>query len=435
MYMTPDTPAAGTSSLGFAVGDPFGWKAGQQQATSGLPVGDPFGLLSQQQAPAPANPFSPVSAPAPAATPAPVPGPVAAQSATKPIYGRGSASGEMMPGTNYANSLNQNSMVPFTQAVAPDASNKTPGLAEISAMVQPNAGSAALVGNAPTYNPATMSAASYDAALAKGVGPIEAGQLSETNLQSYMNPYTQNVTDIALQDLARQNEILQNSNAAAAQAAGAFGGSRHGVAEAETNRAYLDQVARTTAQQNQNAFNVALGAAQFDIGNRLGADQFNTSNALNTQFANQAAQNAAGQYNAGNRQQASAFNAGAKNAAGQYNAGNQFQAALADQAAKNNMSQFNTVQSQNAANTLASIQNLGFGQQNTINNQLLAQGNQVQGLNQQIIDAANQQYQGFVNSPQQSLALLLSAINGVPQPISTTDSYEPGLLDIAGMFL
>ena len=65
-----------------------------------------------------------------------------------------------------------------------------------------------------------------------------------------MNPYTQAVTEQSLKDLERSRQLQQQQTSAQATAAKAFGGSRQGIAEAETNRAYGENAARLVAQQN-----------------------------------------------------------------------------------------------------------------------------------------------------------------------------------------
>jgi hypothetical protein len=48
--------------------------------------------------------------------------------------------------------------------------------------------------------------------------------------------------------------MAQNVGGAQAGAANAFGGSRHGIAEAETNRAFADQAARTASGLRQTGY-------------------------------------------------------------------------------------------------------------------------------------------------------------------------------------
>ena len=111
-------------------------------------------------------------------------------------------------------------------------------------------------------------------------GSVEAGQLSNTDLSPYMNPYTQSVIDTSLNSLDRFRQGAITGNQASATQAGSYGGSRHGIADAETNRGYFDQAGQLVANLNNQNFNQARGAAQFDIGNRLGADQFNSQQGL-----------------------------------------------------------------------------------------------------------------------------------------------------------
>ena len=51
---------------------------------------------------------------------------------------------------------------------------------------------------------------------------------------------------------------------------GAFGGSRSGILEAETNRAFADQAARTAAGLRQGGFDRATSLAGQDINREIG---------------------------------------------------------------------------------------------------------------------------------------------------------------------
>jgi len=109
---------------------------------------------------------------------------------------------------------------------------------------------------------------------------VTAGQLASTDMSAYMNPYTQNVIDTSLNDLERSRQGAISNTQGQATAAGAFGGSRHGVADSLTNREFADSAGSLSANLRNAGWNTALGAAQFDIGNRLGADQFNSQQGL-----------------------------------------------------------------------------------------------------------------------------------------------------------
>ena len=106
------------------------------------------------------------------------------------------------------------------------------------------------------------------------------------NINQFFNPYTSAVTDTTMQGLERQRQMQLNDIGAQASRAGAFGGSRHGVAEALTNQGFAEQGASTLANLNQQGFNTALNAAQaqqtaqsglagqgFGFGNIIGAQQ------------------------------------------------------------------------------------------------------------------------------------------------------------------
>lgn len=90
------------------------------------------------------------------------------------------------------------------------------------------------------------------------------------NIGQFMNPYTSMVTGQALGDLERQRQMAVNTTGAQATQAGAFGGSRHGVAEALTNEGFARQGAQTFGNLQQQGFNTALGAAQAQQGLQMG---------------------------------------------------------------------------------------------------------------------------------------------------------------------
>lgn len=95
----------------------------------------------------------------------------------------------------------------------------------------------------------------------QGMGATQAA-MAGPNIGQFMNPYQQNVMNNSMQNLERQRLMAQNNTDAQAGAAGAFGGSRHGIANAATNEAFARQGAQMWDQQAQQGFNTALGAAQ-----------------------------------------------------------------------------------------------------------------------------------------------------------------------------
>jgi hypothetical protein len=98
--------------------------------------------------------------------------------------------------------------------------------------------------------------------------------LRDQNLSAYMNPYEDQVVNMALGDLDRARQMSLNKVGASAQSSGAFGGSRQGIMEAETNKAFANEAARTAARLRQQGYTGAQGMALQDIQNQIAGDQF-----------------------------------------------------------------------------------------------------------------------------------------------------------------
>jgi hypothetical protein len=119
---------------------------------------------------------------------------------------------------------------------------------------------------------------------------------------SFMNPYQQNVTDIANREAARQSTIQGLADQTHFATAGAFGGSRHGIMDAERQR-NLAQLQNDTQMQGANqAYNTGMG--QYNVQNQ---NQLSAANQLASLGTNQQATDLSlyGAQNAvGNAQQA-----------------------------------------------------------------------------------------------------------------------------------
>jgi hypothetical protein len=77
-----------------------------------------------------------------------------------------------------------------------------------------------------------------------------------------MNPYLQSVLDPQLAELRRQSQITQMGNAAKMTGAGAFGGARQGIMDAETQRNLMQEMNKTVGQGYATAFD--KGTNQFN---------------------------------------------------------------------------------------------------------------------------------------------------------------------------
>jgi hypothetical protein len=167
---------------------------------------------------------------------------------------------------------------------------------------------------------------------------VRAGQLAGSNLGAYTNPFESQVVDQALGDIERSRKLAQNQLGAQATASNAYGGSRQGIAEAETNRAFAEQAARTASGLRQAGFTQAQQMAQQDIGT-----------AQQAALANQQANLAAGTTTAGFGQQSNLANQAASNVAAQFGAGAQNLAAQQRAAAQNQAAQFGASAANQAA--------------------------------------------------------------------------------------
>ena len=81
-------------------------------------------------------------------------------------------------------------------------------------------------------------------------------------IQQYMDPYQQNVTQEALREMDRQGAMAQNQLAGQAVGAGAFGGSRFGIQQAEQARNLQDIKSRRIFEDMSRNYQQAVGAMQ-----------------------------------------------------------------------------------------------------------------------------------------------------------------------------
>ena len=115
---------------------------------------------------------------------------------------------------------------------------------------------------------------------------MQAGQgFANPNVNQFMNPFNQNVVDKTLRDVGSAAQMGLNQVGAQAQGAGAYGGSRQGIMEAETLKGFqqqaLDKVGALRQQGFDNAMNNAFRSAQGLQG--VGSQAFNMGQAINQQ--------------------------------------------------------------------------------------------------------------------------------------------------------
>ena len=120
------------------------------------------------------------------------------------------------------------------------------------------------------------------AAQTAGLGTIGAGAQTVAGAQfeptaerigQFMDPYQQQVTQEALKEIDRQQQIAENRLAGQAVRAGAFGGSRFGVAQSELARNAADLRSRRIFEDLSRNFQQAQAAARAANQQRLQAGQ------------------------------------------------------------------------------------------------------------------------------------------------------------------
>jgi hypothetical protein len=214
---------------------------------------------------------------------------------------------------------------------------------------------------------------------------MQVDKFNTAQIQQYMDPYLQMALEPQIAEARRQSQITESNNAARLAQAGAFGGSRGALMDAETQRNLLRNLADITGQGYSNAYKTALNSFNAQQGLGLQAQQ---ANEASRQFgANQGLSNA---------QNAAQYGMAALNAG---EASRQFGANQAMTAAQQRAQYGQSAQAQNAqerqfgaSQALANAQNAAqFGQSAA---QLNANQQQF-GANQALSNAQNRAQYGL----------------------------------------
>ncbi len=243
-----------------------------------------------------------------------------------------------------------------------------------------------------TANPFAQASGAQQAALAgtgAGMGYMPS-QVQATSYQAadpaamigqFQNPYESQVVQQSLADIGQAQDIGLNQLGAQAQAANAFGGSRQGVAEAQTRLGYGKQAANMVGNLRQQGFNTALGAAQNLANAQNQASQFGAQAGMTAQQVNQSAGLQGNQQRLG------------------------------------------------AAQQLGNLGRQSFGYGQSVQDRMAAQGAQQRGIQQQLIDAGRADFNRYQQTPAQGLNTLLAAISGTPSVSGQQTSSSPGLFN------
>ncbi len=259
-------------------------------------------------------------------------------------------------------------------------------------------------------------------------GDVTAGQLAGTDLGAYTNPYESQVVQQSMADLDRARQIQQMQQNARMGAAGAFGGSRHGIAQAESNRAFYDRAGAMAGQLRQQGFQNAQEMAQQDLQRQMKADLANQQTQLAASRANQQTE----QTGLARMLQAGMANQNVEQTGLQ----RMLQAGLANQSqgmaaqiANQSAGLTGAGQRLQAAGQLGRLSQQGFDMGRTLTGDVREQGNMQQLMQQQLIDAAKQQFAGYTGAPASSIGYLSQALGASTIPQSQTTTKNPGLFD------
>ena len=99
------------------------------------------------------------------------------------------------------------------------------------------------------------------------------GAFDPTSVSQYMDPYTDQVIAQSEADIARQGRQQQQGLKGQAVQAGAFGGGRQAIGEAEIGRNVMDQQARTGSALRSQGYQQAMGQAQNAFQNQQARQQ------------------------------------------------------------------------------------------------------------------------------------------------------------------
>lgn len=257
-------------------------------------------------------------------------------------------------------------------------------------------------------------------------------------VNQFMSPYQSAVTDVQVAAAQRQADIASNARKAAAARAGAYGGARQAIENAEANRALASQIDAIRAQGLQNAYQQAQGnilnraqlglqglsGAQQGLGTALQGGQLGLSGigqAIAGQQAGLQGLQAANQFYGTGIQGAQVGLQGvdralAGTAQGMQGAGVGLQGVTGSQAGYGLMNQ--------SASTLGTLGNQQLGAQTGILNLQNQIGGQQQNQQQQVINQAIQNYAQAQEAPMQGLNQFNALLRGYAMPGTTTTQYQ-----------
>lgn len=190
--------------------------------------------------------------------------------------------GNLGLGSSAVNSALGRALQTYTpQSVSATGVNATDVTAPaVNVNYNPNQIQAQLLSGGFNYTPQSVGTSNVTA------DKIASQNFTDYDINQYLNPFISSVVDTSLSDIERQRERTENAQKADMAAAGAWGGSRSGVAQALTNEAYGNTAAQTAASLRSRGFDQAANLISMDANRNLSASQSNQNAALQASITN-----------------------------------------------------------------------------------------------------------------------------------------------------
>lgn len=249
------------------------------------------------------------------------------------------------------------------------------------------------------YQAATMTSG-YQAPEAYQAATFTPDQFNQQAAQTYMNPYLQAVLDPQIREAQRQADIARTQMQARMAQAGAYGGSRQAIMEAEAQRNLQQNLSDITGKGYATAYEDAARRFAEEQARRLQAAQFGEGS---RQFGAQQAMTAA--------QQAAQFGLEAQKGSEQ---SRQFGAGLGLDALSRQ------IQAAQAQGQIGGME-AQYGLQNLA--QQLSAGAQQRAIEQEGLTADYANYLRELEYPRQMLEFERNMIQGLP--IASASFYQP----------
>jgi len=278
----------------------------------------------------------------------------------------------------------------------------------------------------------------------KGPQDVQSQQFNQQSADQYMSPYMQNVVGVQQREAQRQADIATTGRNAQAVGAGAFGGSRQAIMDAEAARNLATQKGDIQAQGLQNAYGQAQQQFNTDqnqrmqaalanqgmgynvgsqnLGANLGIQQLGAGQNLQAQLANQQALMAAQQAQEQSRQYGAGLGMTAAQQRAQYGLAGQQLGEQSRQYGAGYGLQANQA-ALGAANQLAALGGQQLQAQQGIYGLQNQYGAQQQALEQQAKNQAVQDYANAQQYPLMQLGTMSNMIRGLPMQASTSNQY------------